>query len=278
MIIDGHVHFWTMARPDDILIVRQQPGLQRDYLPGDLGPLLRACGVDKAVLVQSAPSLDHTRWCLNIAKGEALVAGVVGWVDLEAPNVLDVLSASKVEPKFAGIRAMVNRAPEPDWLLRPAVRHGFAAVSQADLVAELLVLSHQLPACLELCRARPELRAVIDHGGRPDIQGGAFEPWATWIGEIARATTATCKMSGLVELAGPDRNVESLKPFFGHLLECFGPRRLLFGSNWPVVNLAGGYHVWWETLHRLLDDFGLDGVARAALFGGTAAETYRLCC
>jgi L-fuconolactonase len=190
MIIDGHVHFWDMARQEDILIVRLRAELQRNYFPKDLWPLVGAHGVGRVILVQSAPSPDHTRWCLDIAKREEGVAGVVGWVDLEALNVSDVLSAYKAEPRFAGFRAMVNRAPEPDWLLRPAVRHGFAAVSQANLVAELLVRPHHLPACLTLCKALPELRVVIDHGGQPDIQADAWEPWATDIAEIGRATTA----------------------------------------------------------------------------------------
>jgi L-fuconolactonase len=98
------------------------------------------------------------------------------------------------------------------------------------------------------------------------------------MGEIARTTTAVCKVSGLIELAGSGWTPESLRPFFGHLLETFGPRRLLFGSNWPVVNLAGDYHAWWDALHRLLDLFGLDEAGRGALLGGTAVETYRLCC
>jgi L-fuconolactonase len=276
VIIDGHVHFWDMARLEDILIVRLQPRLQRDYLPLDLGPLLRAHGADKAVLVQSAPSPDHTRWCLDIAKREERVASVVGWVDLEAPNASDMLSAYKAEPKFAGIRAMVNRAPEPDWLLRPAVRQGFAAVGQAKLVAELLVRPHHLPACLTLCKALPALRVVIDHGGQPDIQADAWEPWATDIAEIGRATTAACKIAGLAEVAGPGWTAERLKPFFGHLLECFGPERLLFGSNWPVIDLVGDFHAWWEAFHQLLDGFGLGEDERGALLGGTAARVYSI--
>jgi L-fuconolactonase len=276
VIIDGHVHFWESARQEDILIVRQRPTLQQDFRPGDLQLLAQPHGVDKVILVEAAPNPEHTRWCLNIARDEAMVAGVVGWVDLEAADVRLRLSELKAEAKCAGVRAKVNRAPEPDWLRRPAVLEGFAAVSQADLVAELLVLSHQLPVCLEVCRALPGLRVVIDHGGQPDIQGNAFEPWASRITEIARTTTATCKISGLIELAGPGWNVERLKPFFGHLLESFGPRRLLFGSNWPVVNVAGDYHAWWDTLQRLLDDFRLAEAERAALLGSTAAGTYRL--
>ena len=276
MIIDGHVHLWQTARADDIRIVRQHPTLQRDFLPGDFQLLARAHGVDKMILVEASSSPEHIRWCLDMARNQPMIASVVGWVDLESVDVRRRLSELKVDVKCAGIRAKVNRSPEPDWLLRPAVRDGLAAVGQADMVAELLLLPHHLPACLELSKAIPGLRLVIDHGGQPPIQSGAFEPWASWITKIARSTMATCKMSGLIELAGPDWNVERLKPFFGHLLESFGPRRLLFGSNWPVVNLGGDYHTWWAALQRLLDDFGLGKAERAALLGGTAAEIYRV--
>ena len=276
VVIDGHVHFWDIARQEDILVVRLRPELQRSYLPKDLWPLITAHGVERVILVQAAPSPEHTRWCLDLAKREERVAGVVGWVDLEAPDVLDVLSAYRAEARFVGIRAMANRMAEPDWLMRQAVRTGFSALARLDLTAELLLRPAHLPACLDLCRALPNLRVVIDHGGSPDIRAGGFQSWATWIAEIGRTPSARLKLSGLIEAAGPGWTVEQLRPFFGHLLEGLGPKRLLFGSNWPVVELAGNYHVWWETVCQLLDAFGLGAAQRGALFGGTATEVYRL--
>ena len=276
MIIDGHVHFWDIGRREDILIVRLRPELQRDYLPRDLWPLAEAHGVERVILVQAAPSPEHTRWCLDLAKREERVAGVVGWVDLEASDVLDVLSAYRAEARFVGIRAMANRMAEPDWLMRPAVRTGFSALARLDLSAELLLRPVHWRACLDLCRALPDLRVVIDHGGNPDIQAGGFESWATWITEIGRTPSASSKVSGLIHAAGSGWTVEQLRPFFGHLLERLGLKRLMFGSDWPVVNLAGNYHVWWETLCQLMDAFGLGAAERDALFGGTAVDIYRL--
>jgi L-fuconolactonase len=274
MIIDGHVHFWSMARRDDILVVRLQRSLQRDYAPPALEPLLERHGVARAVLVQSAPSLDHARWLLDIARPLDRIARVIGWADLEAPDVEQVLADLARNPKFIGVRAMVNRAPEPEWLRRPAVRAGFAALARSGLVAELLVRPEHLPTCLALGAALPELRMLIDHGANPDIRAGAYAPWRTDIAEVGRSTSAACKIAGLAELAGPGWTAERLKPAFGHLLEVFGPDRLLFGSNWPVIDLVGDYRTWWEALHRLMDDFGLDTAARAAILGGTAARLY----
>ncbi len=276
MLVDSHVHCWSMARQDDILVVRLQRSLQRDYLPPALDPLLRAHGVERAVLIQSAPSLDHTRWLLEIAGPLPAIARVIGWADIEAHDLQGVLADLRRDPKFIGIRAMVNRAPDPGWLRRPAVGAGFAAVARAGLVADLLIRPAHLEACLELCRAVPELVVVVDHGANPDIRSDAFEPWGEDIAEIGRSTSAVCKVAGLAEAAGPGWTVERLKPFFGQLLEAFGPERLLFGSNWPVIDLVGDYRAWWDTLHRLMEAFGLDGQARRAVLGGTAARVYRI--
>ena len=276
LVIDGHVHCWIMARQDDILVVRLQPGLQRDYLPPALEPLLRAHGVGRAVLIQSAPSLEHVRWLLGVAGPLPAIARVIGWADLEAPDAEAVLADLRRDPKFIGIRAMVNRAPDPNWLRQPAVRSGFAAVARAGLVAELLIRPAHLRACVELCRAVPDLAVVVDHGANPDIRSDAFEPWGADIAEIGRSTSAVCKVAGLAEAAGPGWSVERLKPFFGHLLEVFGPDRLLFGSNWPVIDLVGDYRAWWDALRRLMEAFGLDGRARGAILGGTAARVYAI--
>jgi L-fuconolactonase len=276
VLIDGHVHCWSMARQDDILVVRLQPRLQRDYLPSGLEPLLRAHGVGRAVLIQSAPSLAHVRWLLEVARPLPAIARVIGWADLEAPDVEAVLADLRRDPKFIGIRAMVNRAPDPNWLRHPAVRSGFDAVARAGLVAELLMRPAHLGACLELCRALPDLPVVVDHGANPDIRSDAFEPWGADIAEIGRSTSAVCKVAGLAEAAGPSWTVEQLKPFFGHLLEVFGHDRLLFGSNWPVIDLVGDYRAWWDALHRLMEAFGLDGRARKAILGGTAARVYAI--
>jgi L-fuconolactonase len=274
MIIDSHVHFWSMARQDDILVVRLQPSLQRDCSPPALEPLLERHGVARAVLIQSAPSREHARWLLDVARPQDRIARVIGWADLEAPDIDTVLADLARDPKFIGIRAMVNRAPDPDWLRRPAARSGFAALARAGLVGELLIRPAHLGACLELCRAVPDLAVVVDHGANPDIHSDAFEPWATEIAEVGRSTAAVCKACGLAELAGPAWSAERLTPYFGHLLEVFGPDRLLFGSNWPVIDLVGDYRAWWDALHRLMDAFGLDSRARAAILGGTAARVY----
>jgi L-fuconolactonase len=276
MFIDSHVHFWRLDRNHPIGINRAIAGLSHDFLPDDLTPQCRPLGVSRVVLVQAAPSLAETRDLLDLARHDDLIAGVVGWVDLEAGDVSGALDSLRDPPKLAGIRALPAEIPVPHWLARPAVRRGLRALAEADLACDLLVGSHQLAESLEVLEAIPDLRANINHCGRPVIVCREWEPWATTMREIAQRTRTVCKLSGLIERGGFQWSVEDLKPYVGHLLSCFGADRLMFASNWPVLNLTGTYRRWWDGIHLVLEGLGISDADRLAIFRGTATRCYRL--
>jgi L-fuconolactonase len=173
-----------------------------------------------------------------------LVAGVVGWADLTSPAVADEIGRLRAGPGgdlLVGIRHLVQDEPDPDWLGRPDVRRGLRAVCAAGLTYDLLVRPGQLPATLAVTGALGNVRFVLDHGAKPEIAHGRLEPWASLIRDLAARPNVVCKVSGLVTEAGPGWRRGQIAPYVDHLLDCFGPTRLLFGSDWPVCTLAASY-------------------------------------
>jgi L-fuconolactonase len=267
-VIDAHVHFWDgkLAWMTDEMAV-----LARAYGPEELQPSLAAHGVDGVVLVQTHSSLEETRRFLALANGDALVAGVVGWVDLTAPDVADVLDELCENPYLAGIRHQVHDEPDPAWLLRDDVQRSLAAVQAAGLGYDLLVRPRELPAALEVARRFPELRLVIDHAAKPPVASGELEPWRALMTPFAGLEHVSCKVSGLVTEADWKRwEPDDLVPYVTCLVEWFGTERLLFGSDWPVCLLAASYDEVVAACEHALGDL--------APLGKTAVQVYRLRC
>jgi L-fuconolactonase len=172
------------------------------------------------------------------------------------------------------IRPMLQDLPDPEWILREDVGRALSALPRLGLRFDALVKPPQLPALLRLLDRHPELAIVIDHGGKPAISTRGWEPWAGRIAALARSPRVECKLSGLVTEAGPGWTVDALRRYVDHLLECFGPGRLLWGSDWPVVELGGGYRRWWVATGTLLS--GLTVAEREAILGGNARRFYGL--
>jgi L-fuconolactonase len=272
--VDSHQHFWSVARGDYGWLTPEQEVLYRDFVPADLEPLIRDAGVQRTVLVQAAPTVEETRFLLDIARDTAWVAGVVGWVDMEATDAPDRLGGLASDAAVKGIRPMIQDIPDVDWMLGKSLEPALRALVELDLAFDALVKPPQLPNLLRLLERHPDLRVVVDHGAKPDIAGGVLEPWASDLARIADETAACCKLSGLATEAGDGWKPESLKPYMDRLLECFGPERLMWGSDWPVVNLAGGYAAWRRASERYLSR--LPAPARDAILGGNAAHFYKL--
>lgn len=270
--IDSHQHFWTLARGDYGWLDESLAPLYRDFGPADLKPLLEAADIDATVVVQAAPTVAETRFLLDVAARTEFVAGVVGWIDMERDAAVEQLAELATDPHFRGIRPMIQDIPDPEWLLRPDLTEPLRELARRDLCLDALVHPLHLENLLALLRRHPDLRVVIDHGAKPDIAAGAFEPWATHMAALARETAACCKLSGLVTEASRDWTLEDLKPFAAHLIECFGPARLMWGSDWPVVELAGGHGAWWQASEALVAE--LAPAQRAEILGGTAASFY----
>jgi L-fuconolactonase len=281
MVIDAHHHVWDPgARQHDWLA--DQPRLRRAFGLADYAKESAAAGVTASVLVQVLASTAETEDLLAAAAATAgqlpEVAGVVGWVDLTAGDVhreLDRLRARPGGDRLAGVRHLVQDEPDPGWLGRPDVRRGLRAVGAAGLAYDLLVRPPQLPAALRVTADLDEVRFVLDHGGKPEISAGRVEPWAGLIAEMAALPNLTCKLSGLVTEAGPAWTPASFEPYVDHLLESFGPGRLMFGSDWPVCTVAASYAEVTALARGLLAG-QLSEEEQAAVFGTTAASVYRL--
>ncbi|GLW10897.1 amidohydrolase [Microtetraspora sp. NBRC 13810] len=277
--VDAHHHVWDLSVRDQPWITGEEmAAIRRDFTLDDLAPHARRAGVSRTVLVQTVADPKETPEFLALAAGSSLVAGVVGWVDLTAPDVPGALAALRAGTGgelLAGIRHGVQGEPDLAWLCRPDVRRGLAAVADAGLVYDLLTLPHQLPAAIETVRALPGLTFVLDHLSKPPIASGELEPWASGVRELAQSPNVYCKLSGMVtEARIPGWTVEDLRPYADVVLEAFGPERVMFGSDWPVCLLAASYAEVTDAAERLTA--GLSEPERASVFGGAAVRAYRL--
>ena len=271
MSIDAHTHFWQIGRHDCTWPPTELGAIHRDFLPGDWQREAQAAGIDAAIAVQSQPSERDTDWLLQLASNDARIAGVVGWADLAACDAPDRIAALAMHPKLRGLRPMLQDLPDDDWLLRPGLEPAIETMIAHDLCFDALVRPRHLPHLLRFAERHPGLRVVIDHAAKPDIAGGALEPWRTHIAALAGFPNVACKLSGLVTEAGVGWRPDDLRPYVEHLRETFGPRRLLWGSDWPVVNLAADYARWVAAADELA---GVSDDERTALFGRNAARVY----
>lgn len=276
-MIDAHQHFWHPARGDYSWMAPDDPVLARPYLPADLLPLLDAAGIAGTVLVQAAPTTCETHYMLGLADASPRILGVVGWIDFERPETAETLARLAAHPKLVGIRPMIQDLPDDLWMLRADVQWAYRALVAHDLVFDALGFPRHLAPFLELFQRYPDLRAVVDHCMKPQIRDpdpAAFRHWAEGIGRIARETSAFCKLSGLVTEAEPGAGIAELRPYVEHVLDAFGPDRVLWGSDWPVCRLRLEYDAWFAMARALTDH--LSEADRAAIFGGTARALYRL--
>jgi L-fuconolactonase len=247
--------------------------VRRAFGPDDLRDVLVAAGIDRTVLVQTLSDLDETHEFLRLDAD--FVAGVVGWVDLTAPEVGDELDELLAGPgRLIGIRHQVHDEPDPDWLLRDDVRRGLAAVQSRGLVYDVLVRARELPAAVTTARAFPELQFVLDHIAKPRIVDGSDPTWSELMPGLAAVPNVAVKLSGMVTEADWTRwTAGDLRPFVERVVTWFGPERLLFGSDWPVCLLAGSYG---EVVAGLDDALSLSAGERDDLYGGNARRVYSL--
>lgn len=280
MLIDAHHHLWDPHTRDyPWLRGHRLDPIRRRYGLDDLRERCAAAGVEATVLVQTVSETAETEEFLAVAADSGgLVAGVVGWVDLTGPDVpqrLAHLRDVRGGERLVAIRHQVEDERDPAWLLRDDVLRGLAAVGAATLVYDLLVKPHQLASAREAVKRLPEVRFVLDHCAKPPIAAGDWEPWAGEIAALAELPNVACKVSGLVTEARWDGwDVATIRPYVDHVLDRFGPHRLLFGSDWPVCELAATYAEVLEAARAVLG--ALSSEETAMVFGGTADRIYRL--
>ena len=278
MSIDAHFHCWQPARGDygwlDPALDPALAPICRDVAVTDWQAQALPHGVTGGVLVQAAPTEAETHFLLAQADAHPAVLGVVGWVDFlaaEAPARIEALAG---HPRLKGLRPMLQDIGDSAWILQPALAPALRAMSDSGLVFDALVKSAHLPHILALALRYPDLRLVIDHAAKPAIAANEWQPWADGIARLASQTTAMCKLSGLLTEAGPAPAPGAVRRWAEHVLACFGPSRVVWGSDWPVLELAGSYGQWWRETQHLLAGLGVQ--ERAAIMGENAKRLYRL--
>ena len=278
-IIDAHHHVWDLAvRDQDWINGPALAPLRRDFLLADYQPVAKANGVAASVVVQTVTVPGETPELLALADASDLIAGVVGWTDLTTPDIADRIAGLKERPgggKLVGLRHQVQSEPDPDWLTRPDVLRGLAAVARAGLIYDLVITAGQLSASARAAAAVPDLVFVLDHLGKPPIAAGRTEPWAQDLRRLAALPNTVAKLSGLVTEADWRRwQIADLRPYAEVAVDAFGPARLMFGSDWPVCTLAASYP---DVLAAARDlTVGLTSAECEAVFAGTALSVYGL--
>lgn len=275
--VDAHQHFWDPATAHYPWMSDAVAPLCRRFGPDDLEPLLRENGIDCSIVVQARSDVAETREFMAFAADNDFVAGAVGWVDLTDPAVGDVLDELQAGPngsKLVGVRHQVEDEPDADWLVRDDVQRGLKAVAQRGLVYDLLLRPPNLPAAVKAVRALPEARFVVDHIAKPLIKAGELEPWESLLREVAASPNVWCKLSGLITEADRENwKTADLVPYVERVVDMFGTERLLFGSDWPVVLLAGSYKDAVDSTLEALP--ALSPAELDAVMGGNAIALYR---
>lgn len=275
-VIDAHQHFWNPSRVAYDWLGPELGPIHRAIEFPELEPLLAATGVERTVLVQSADNAADTAYMFEVAAVHPEIAAVVGWVPLDQPAAVAAsLPGLCANPTFVGIRNLIHTKPDPDWLLRPDVDESLGILAAHDVPFDVVsVLPRHLEHVPTLSQRHPQLRIVIDHLSKPPIKADSDEPWHSLITRAAENPRVYAKVSGLYPAAGDITawTSDDVRPYFELALELFGPDRLMFGGDWPISILAGGYVRVWEELSKLFAELSPDD--RSAILGGTAAEFY----
>jgi L-fuconolactonase len=242
MHIDAHQHFWLYNSAEYEWIDDSMAALRRNFLPDDLKPELDQNDFQGSVAVQTRQTLEETRWLLDLADRVPWILGVVGWVDLRAPDVRSELKLLARNPKLVGIRHIVQSEPDDRFLLQPEFLRGISILEEFNLAYDILIYTRHLSIAAEFVERFPRQRFVLDHLAKPPIRSGNIDSWALGIARLAAFPNVYCKLSGLVtEADWRHWQPERIIPFLDVAFESFGPDRLMIGSDWPVCLVAASY-------------------------------------
>lgn len=273
--IDSHQHFWQLSQPFDYrwLDAPANAPIKRDYLPEHLFSHLQAAGIERSIFVQTQHNVAENRWALGLAERHEFLAGVVGWIDLASPRCEEQLSEFKDHPKSVGVRHVTQDEPDDDFIVRDDVLRGLRVLEKHGVPFDLLFYVRHLRHAATLAAQFPDLPLVIDHLAKPEIKFGRLDNWLPHLAAAAKHPNVYCKISGLAtEADWHNWTPADLAPYVRAALDLFGPERCMYGSDWPVCELAGSY----EHIHAgLVEAIGpLSESDRASIFGGTAARFY----
>jgi L-fuconolactonase len=275
MRIDAHQHFWRYNTDEFDWIDNYMSALRRDFLPGDLKPELEGAGFHGSIAVQTRQSLEETRWLLELAESSPLILGVVGWVDLRSPDIRSQLREFSGNPKLVGVRHIVQSEPDDRFMLRPEFLRGIGALEEFDLAYNILIYPKHLPVAVEFVTHFPRQRFVLDHLAKPLIKSGSIQPWEAGMRDLARLPNVFCKLSGMVtEADWRNWKPEHMAPYLDIALSCFGPERLMIGSDWPVCTVAASYAQTMNVVLRYFEPYPAN--VQDAVFGGNAQRFWKL--
>jgi L-fuconolactonase len=276
-VIDCHHHVWWLDKFPHTFAPSWGTSLNRDFTPDDMRPELQAAGIDGTILVQSLDNHDETLHYLDVADRTDFIRAVIGWLPLADPPACGrAIDALKDRKNFAGMRHLIVYEKDPRWLVQPKVQEGLELLSDAGLVFEAITnTKEQMDTVLETAARLPELSIVLNHLGRPPVPEKGFEPWASQMVRAAAFPNISVKLSVGGDLAWRWKwSTSEMRRYSDHVLQYFGPQRVMAGSNWPVVLLSGRFQEVWRGLEDLLS--GLDAAVRAAVLGGAAETIYKL--
>ena len=272
--IDSHQHFWEINRFNYSWMDKKSP-LRKDFLPNDLEKLIEENQIDKTIIVQAVPSTEETYWLLEMAENYDFIAGVVGWVDLTDPKIEKTLNILQENQFFKGVRHLWETDEDPEWIINSGAIRGLKVIAERNLTFDFLARPNNLIYIPKIMNLVPNLRAVLDHIGKPEIAEKKIQPWLNDIRKISSIDNVFCKLSGMITEANlKNWRVKDLKPYVHHVLSLFGADRIMFGSDWPVCTLAGQYKDVKNSFDEILKD--LDPTSTNKIFGENASKFYKI--
>jgi L-fuconolactonase len=273
--IDAHVHLWRLSRGDNVALTPTMTAIYEDREPIHLKPLIDAARVERVVVVQAAETLAETLFTVGLARKHPWIAGVVAWVELASPSVEEEVAALSWNPIIKGVRPVRDDNRSIAWMLDSRLDRGFQALEDNSLSLDILVQNwREIPLATLLAERWPRLAIVLDHCGKPAIANDAFDPWASHINKLASFPNVVCKLSGLLNCARPGADAADLERYINHALDSFDPDRVMWGSDWPPLDLTSDYATWKQISDSALQT--LPDFQRREVIGGTAIRVYRL--
>ncbi|QIK78803.1 amidohydrolase family protein [Sphingomonas piscis] len=270
-MIDAHQHYWQIGKNGHEWPTADMATIHRDYLPDDWAAVAAPLGIGGSIAVQSQANDADTDWLLTLAQGTPSILGVVGWTELKAPDAAAAVRALAARPKLKGLRPMLQNLADDNWIADPALDPAIAAMVECRLRFDALVFTRHLPPLRRFAERWSDLPIVVDHGAKPPIAAREIDEWRREMTSLAALPNVCCKLSGLFTEMSAGQPRFDVQPYIHFLLGTFGPNRLMWGSDWPVLLLAGEYREWFDTAAAMT---GLDRAGQAMLFGGTAARFY----
>jgi L-fuconolactonase len=275
MVIDSHQHFWVYEPEKHAWIDDEMKVIRKNFLPEDLKKLYQENGIDGCVAVQADQTLSETDFLLDLAEKNDFIKGIVGWVELRASNIESVLEKYSRFPKLKGFRHVVQGEPDHNFVLRPDFLNGIAALEKYNFTYDILIFPHQLGAALELVKRFPKQKFVIDHIAKPYIKNRFYDGWAILMKAISEYPNVYCKLSGMTTEADYNSwTPQQIEPYMQLVLDSFGAKRILFGSDWPVCLVAGNYTKTKELVTHFIAKLSMED--QAAIMGDNAMQFYNL--